>query len=129
MTYRAIDVSKQKKANIHEYVQIHDARNMKNDFSAENEQTIIQCLRRTFYWTIRSEAGTYELEKSEKCIHDSEQTAKYLWESCAKSELKHLRNIETDLIRIVQEKDKHIEFQLLLKKIEKRLKDKKVQKQ
>jgi len=37
--------------------------------------------------------------------------------------LKHLRNIESDFTNILQDKDKFIEFQLLLKEMEKRLKD------
>jgi len=48
---------------------------------------------------------------------------RHLWESYPKSELKYLRNTEPDLTKILQDKDKCKEFQFLLKKMEKRLKD------
>jgi len=63
------------------------------------------------------------LKKSNKYIYDSKQIIKHLWKSCPKSELKHLCNTEPNLTKILQNKNKRKEFQLLLKEIEKRLKD------
>jgi len=51
------------------------------------------------------------LKDSDKCICGSEQTTKHLWESCSKSEFKHLHNIEPNLTKILQDKDKCKEFQ------------------
>jgi hypothetical protein len=62
------------------------------------------------------------LKESNKCTCGRE-TTKHLWKSCPKSELKYLHNTELNLIKIRQNKDKPKEFQLLLKKMEKRIKD------
>jgi len=62
------------------------------------------------------------LKESDRCTCGSEQTTKHLWESCPKSELKHLHNMESNLTKILQDKDKRKKFQLLLKEMEKRLK-------
>jgi hypothetical protein len=55
-------------------------------------------------------------------MYGNEQIAEHLWKLCAKSELKHLRNTEPDLKRILLDKNKRIELQLLLKEMENLLK-------
>jgi hypothetical protein len=67
------------------------------------------------------------LKESDKCSCGSAQTTKHLWESCTKSELKHLHNTEPNLTKILQDKDKRKEFQLLVKEMERRLKDEEYQ--
>jgi hypothetical protein len=66
------------------------------------------------------------LKENDKCICGSAQT-KHLWESCTKSELKHLYDTEPNLTRILQDKDKRKEFQLLVKEMKKKLKDEEYQ--
>jgi hypothetical protein len=51
------------------------------------------------------------------------QTTWYLWESCSRSELKHLHNTEPHLIKILQNKNKRSDLQLLPNKMKKTLKD------
>jgi len=63
------------------------------------------------------------LKDSDKCTCGSEQTTKHLWESCPRSELKYLHNMDPNLTKILQDKDKCKKFQLLLKEMEKRLRD------
>jgi len=109
MTHGMTDGSRQKKANGHtRYIQT---------FAAEKRWTTIQLPNGT--WTIRSKASTDEPE-SDKCPCGSAQTTKHLWES--KSELKHLQDTEPNLTKILQDKDK-----LLVKEMEKRLKDEEYQ--
>ncbi|KAH0950378.1 hypothetical protein HN011_009116 [Eciton burchellii] len=67
------------------------------------------------------------LKESDKCKCGSAQTTKHLWESCTKSELKHLYDTEPNLTKILQEKDKRKEFQFLAKEMKKRLKDEEYQ--
>ncbi|KAH0945800.1 hypothetical protein HN011_002044 [Eciton burchellii] len=67
------------------------------------------------------------LKKSDKCMCGSAQTTKHLWESCTKSELRRLHDTEPNLTKILQNKDKRKEFQLLVKEIEKRLRDEEYQ--
>jgi len=67
------------------------------------------------------------LKESDKCSCGNAQTIKHLWESCAKSELKHLHDTEPNLPKILQDKDKRKAFQLLVKEMEKRLKDEEYQ--
>ncbi|KAH0949467.1 hypothetical protein HN011_003729 [Eciton burchellii] len=67
------------------------------------------------------------LKESDKCSCGSAQTTKHLWESCTKSELKHLHDTESNLTKIPQDKDKRKEFQLVVKEMEKRLRDEEYQ--
>jgi hypothetical protein len=67
------------------------------------------------------------LKESDKCTCGKAQTTKHLWESCTKSELRHLHDTEPNLTKILQDKNKRKEFQLLVKDMEKRLKDKEYQ--
>jgi predicted SprT family Zn-dependent metalloprotease len=55
-------------------------------------------------------------------INAARNRAKHLWQSCPKSELKHLRNTQ-HFTKILGDKDKQREFQLLLKEMENRLKN------
>jgi len=61
------------------------------------------------------------LKESNKCTYGNEQTAKYFWESCAKNELKHLRNTEPDLKRYY--KTKTCRILASFKEMEKRLRN------
>ncbi|KAH0955277.1 hypothetical protein HN011_000717 [Eciton burchellii] len=67
------------------------------------------------------------LKESDKCTCGSAQTTKHLWESCTKSELRRLHDTESKLTKILQDKDKHKEFQLLVKEMEKGLRDEEYQ--
>jgi hypothetical protein len=67
------------------------------------------------------------LTESDKCLCGSTQTTKYLVWNHAQRELKHLHDTEPNLTKILQDKDKRKEFQLLVKEIEKRLKDEEYQ--
>jgi len=44
------------------------------------------------YGPFAAKLAQMNLKENDKCACGSEQTAKHLWESCAKSEFKHLRN-------------------------------------
>jgi len=67
----------------------------------------------------------HSLQKdSDKCTCGSEQTTKHLWESCPRNELEYLHDMEPNLTKILQDKDKCKEFQLLLlKEMKKQLRD------
>jgi hypothetical protein len=67
------------------------------------------------------------LKESDKCSCGSTQTTKHLWESCTKSELKQLYDTEPNLTKILQDEDKRKKFQLLVKEMEKRLKNEEYQ--
>jgi len=67
------------------------------------------------------------LKDNNKYMYSSKQITKHLWDSCPKSELKHLHNMESNLTKILQDKDKYKKFQVLLRKIEKQLKNEKNQ--
>jgi len=102
-----------------------DTRNI--SFAAEKKQTIIQYLK----WFISkqdmdicSDLAQINLKDSDKCMYGSEQTtSKHLWKSCPKSELKHLHNIEPNLRKLLQDKNKYKEFRLLVKEMEKIVRD------
>jgi hypothetical protein len=66
-------------------------------------------------------------KESDKCTCSSAQTTKHLWESCTKSELRHLHDTESNLTKMLQDKDKRKEFQLLVKEMEKRPRDEEYQ--
>jgi len=67
------------------------------------------------------------LKESNKYTCGSAQTTKHLWKSCTKSELKYLYDTESNLTKVLQDKDKRKEFQFLVKEMEKRLKDEEYQ--
>jgi len=54
------------------------------------------------------------LKENDECTCGSAQTTKHLWEACTKSEPKHLYDTEPNLTKILQDKDKRKEFQLLV---------------
>jgi len=68
-----------------------------------------------------------QMTLSDKCTSGSAQTTKHLWESCTKSERRRLHDTEPNITKILQDKDKRKEFQLLVKEIEKRLRDEEYQ--
>jgi hypothetical protein len=74
---------------------------------------------------VAAKLAQINLRESDKC--GSAQTTKHLWESCTKSELRRLHDTEPDLTKILQDKDKRKEFQLLAKEMEKRPRDEEYQ--
>jgi len=76
--------------------------------------------------TFATKLAQMNLKESDKCTCGSAQTTKHLWESCTKSELRHLHDTKPNLTKILQDKDKRKEFQLL-KEMEKRLRDEEYQ--
>jgi len=104
-------------------------------FTIEKRQTTIQCpkclLVKCFlvvcflagHRSFAAKLAQINLKNRDKYICGSEQTTKYLWESCPKSKLKHLHNMESNLTKMLQDEDKCKEFQLLLKEMEKRLRN------
>jgi hypothetical protein len=81
----------------------------------------------TGYRPFAAKLAQMNLKESDKCSCGSAQTTKHFWISCTKSELKHLHNTKPNLIKILQDKDKRKEFQLLVKEMEKILKDEEYQ--
>jgi hypothetical protein len=78
----------------------------------------------TGHGSFAAKLAQMNLKESDKCTCGRAQTTKHLWESCRKSEPKHLYdNTEPNLTKILKDKDKRKEFQLLVKEMEKRLKD------
>jgi len=114
------DDLKQKKANGYmKYIQISTRKKADHDPTPEMVHFL------TGHGSFAAKLAQMNLKDSDKCTSGSEQTTKHLWESCPRSELEYLHGIEygTEPDKNTTSEDKYKEFQLLLKEIEKRLRD------